>query len=216
MDNKEIMNKIKENLKSLIKFSSELKESKFSNFDLTDGTKITSPSTELAVDVEVYAIDDKGNQTPLDDGEYVLTDGRTITVKLNKITAIAESGAKEGEKPEDKPADAPVEAEAQKMEDGLPEDHPAESKDEPSNDVESRLKDLEKQIEDILNIISKLGDSQTEVNEQMMHKLAKIADEPGDSPIKSGKKEYSGDYSKTKISASIEELREYIKERQKK
>ena len=207
--NKDLINKIKDNLKSLMKFSEEIKEEKtFSNYDLTDGTKITSPSTDLEIGAEVYAIDDQGNQSPLDDGEYVLTDGRTINVEGNVVSVITD-GSEEPTEDADK-----AEEDMVKMEDGLPEDHDAKSKDVDTNDVASRLSDLENQIEDILNILKKLGDAQGDVNEQMMSKLEDFSKENGGEPIKPMKKGYS-DYKPGK-SDFMEEIREFNKLKQKK
>lgn len=214
MDKSQKMKMIKDQLKSLIKFSSELKNSEFSNFDLTDGTSITSTATDLEVGSEVYAVDDNGNQTPLDDGDYVLNDGRTITVAGNVITAIAGGDSTE-DTPEDGAATADAAAPAeQDMDAGLPDDHEADASGGDSNDVASRLSDLEKQIEDILNILKKLGTTQGEVNEQMMSKMKSISNEPGDSPIRTNKRESNGySYGKSDFSSDI---KEFIKMKQKK
>lgn len=211
MSNKYLINKIKDNLKSLMKFSEEIKDKKsFSNYDLTDGTKITSPSSDLEIGAEVYALDDQGNQTPLEDGEYVLNDGRTITVSGNSITEVADSSDAETKDPmEDSEDESMV-----KMEDGLPDTHESAAKEVPSNDVSSRLTDLEKQIEDILNIIKKLGSTQGDVNEQMMSKLESFSKENGGQPIKTMKKDYAG--YKSGKSDFMEEIREFNKLKNKK
>lgn len=209
MNNDVLVNKIKDSLKSLLKFSSELKDEEFASFDLTDGTKITSTSKTLEVGSEVYAIDDQGNQTPLNDGDYVLTDGRTITVALNKITVITggdtETPAEEA---------APTEEVDQAMTDGLPDSHPADATGAPTNDIEARLTDLEKQVQDILNIINKIGDAQGGINEQMMSKIKDLSDEPGEKAIKTTKKGYS-DYKKGS-SDFYQEIKELINSKTKK
>lgn len=211
MDREKTLSKIKESLKSLIKLSEEVKveEQKLGSFDLTDGTKITSPSTELEVGSEVYMLDDQGNQTPLQDGDYVLTDGRTITVKANVIEAIAEGGTEAPQEEVETPAEGEMKKE-ESLGDGLPEDHMADAGEEPSNDLESRIKDLESQIEDILNIIKKLGDSQVAVNEQMMSRIQNLSEEPGDKPIKHQKREYGSE-----LNSFSDELKEYLKSRKK-
>jgi hypothetical protein len=205
MNKNDTLKKIKENLKYLIKFSTELKE--FSNFDLTDGTKITSPDSELAVGCEVYAIDDQNNQTPLNDGDYVLTDGRTISVANNVITAISDSSEDpqdETESPEE------VDQEKQKMSDGLPDDQPAEAAGADQSDIVARLTDLENKIEEILNIINKLGDTQGDVNEQMMSKIEEFSKSPGDKPIRSAKKE---SYIQAPMkSVLMDDLKDFMKE----
>jgi len=206
MNKADTLKKIKENLKSLMKFSNELKEEGFGNFDLTDGTKITSPSADLEIGSEVYAIDDQGNQTPLDDGEYVLTDGRTITLKGNKIENIS-SG--DDEMPEDDgDGDGDGDGEQEMSDTGMPDDQQAEAGDKAHNDIAARLSDLEKQIENILNILNKLGQSQGEVNEQMMNKINFLSNENGDKPIKT-RKRASNTYDPK--NAGLQEFREHLK-----
>jgi hypothetical protein len=217
MDRKQALSKIKDTLKSLMAFSNEIKGEvegkKFGSFDLTDGTKITSPSTDLEVGSEVYAIDDNGNQTPLDDGEYVLTDGRTITVKANMVDAIAGGSTEDPTQEQAEGAEQVAEGQqaSVKMEDGLPQEHPAEADGAAHDDIQSRLTDIEKQVEDILNIINKLGTTQEEVNEQMMSKIENLSEINGDKPIRTKKREFT-DYKQGKSDFS-EELREFLKER---
>lgn len=214
MERKEVISKIKESLKSLMKFSNDIKNESFGSFECTDGTKITSPSTDLEVGSEVYLLDDQGNQTPLTDGEYVLTDGRTITVKSNMVEVI--SGGTE--KPQEETETPSEEAQAEvKMENGLPDGHEADAKEEDdetkaASEMDSRIKDIEKQIEDILNILSKLGSTQTEVNEQMMSKIIALSEENGGQPIKLNKKEFN-DYKKDSSSLRNELLERLNKNR---
>lgn len=46
---------------------------------------------ELAVGTEVFVADAEGNQTPAEDGDYILEDGRTIKVADGKVSEIIEA-----------------------------------------------------------------------------------------------------------------------------
>lgn len=203
MDKQKALEQIKENLKKLLSFAKETK--KFDNLTLTDGTNITIEEGELAVGVTVYQVDDQGNQTPLEDGDYVLQDGRTFTIKSNVVEVV--SGPEEdpeavqsGEKEVDS-----VETAKQKLESNLPVGHDGkqDQADQPTQDtqkegdISSRVEDLEKQVADILTLLQQISGSQTEVNETMMGavnffktELKKFGAEPGDKPIKLNKKGY--------------------------
>ena len=148
-------------------------------------------------------MDDKGNQTPLDNGDYVLTDGRTITVKDNSISNVSESESEE--EGEDEKVEEEDSKQTVKMEDGVPDDQKSEASEQEPNDVAVRLEDLEKQIEDILAILKKLGSTQGEVNEQMMSKLKELSEENGAKPIKTIKK--------GSIESDSEDIKSYLKER---
>jgi len=206
MNKNDLMIKIKDNFKSLLKFSTELKQLEFSTFDLTDGTKITSPASILEIGSEIYALDDQNNQTPLEDGDYVLTDGRTITIKSNLIEAI-EGELKEAEEE----MKGKVECKVEKMDDmtdDLPTDETADEEMKvEAPDMEKRMSDIEKTVQDIMTMISKLSETQGSVNEQMMSKLESFSQEAGASAIRTTKKE-SVDYKKSSSSLR-DELRDF-------
>lgn len=221
MNKQESINKIKEQLKSLFKFASDLKKQNYTTLTLTDGTNITTSGDDIAVDADVYQLDDQGNQTPLDNGDYVLQDCRTFTVVDNKVTVVSEAptDGTQVETPDDGTK------EGQKMtSDGLPEGQASPSTD--GTDVESRIATLENQIAEILNILDKIGGSQNEINDQMMSRVVKVeevqsnlSNEPGDKPIQNTKKGYEV-YDKTKSAVKksrqvMEEIREIMKENRK-
>jgi hypothetical protein len=78
---------IKESLKKLFSTS----EVKFAEIELMDGTKIVCDSDKLDVGVNVFGLDDQGNQIALDNGDLVLADGRTLTIENGAIKAIIEA-----------------------------------------------------------------------------------------------------------------------------
>ena len=167
-------------------------------------------------------LDDLGNQTPCDNGDYVLQDGRTFTVTDGKISDIKQTEAGE-EKPES--GDTTTEKPETMASDGLPEGHTGDQVegDQPSKDeqmdgeIGSRVEALEKSVAEILNILSKMGDSQNELNEQMMASIKKFGAEPGDEPIKSVKKGFDMYASKKAVQnqESFNELKELMKQRRK-
>lgn len=196
MDNKEqIMTNIRLNLKKLLRFTSN-----FNNFILSDGTQVTTSSSDIEEGAEVYQVDDQGNQTPLDNGDYVLQDGRTFTVQDNKVTVIA--------LPEEDGTDVETgDVETDDVEmgaDGLPAGHdgkPQDSKDKPEideqadGDMSSRLEALEAQVAELMNIINQLAPATNEANEQIMSTVQKMESamgkygyKPAEKSIKSNKK----------------------------
>ena len=212
MNRNETIASIKASLKKL--FSAETAEVKFSDFVLSDGTKITSTASDLEIGAEVYAVDDMGNQTPVDDGDYVLNDGRTITVAANVITNIAGDGSTEDESPVSDANTANTgDMAEQKMTDGLAE-NPADEAN-----LAGRVNDLENQLEEILTMLKDLSDKHNTTTEQMMSKIKVIGDEPGDVAVPKTKKGYE-EYSSKKINqkrnlAEIEELRSILADKNK-
>jgi hypothetical protein len=205
MNRTETIKSIKESLKKL--FSVE--EKTFSDYVLSDGTKITSADADLQIGSQVYAVDDQGNQTPLDDGDYILGDGRTITVVGNAITEIAGVESTDAESPVED-ADTSSDAPAMKMDDNAPV-APADEAD-----LAQRVTDIEANIEEILTILQSLNTG----SEQMMSAISKIGDEPGEEKVKVIKKGYE-EYNTKKVSqrknmSEIEELRSIILEKNKK
>lgn len=184
MDKNTALKNIRESLKTLLKFSKEIKGEEFGNFELTDGTKLTSTDEDIKVGSEIYQLDDQGNQTPLSDGDYVLSDGRTFTIKSNAITVISDVDAADA--PQDE-TQTPSDNKDTKMADGIPDAE--DNKDGSTDDTCKRLDDLEASIAEIINLLNKMGESQNSANETMMSKIKEIGDESGDEPIKTIKKE---------------------------
>lgn len=217
MKKENAIKQIRENLKRLLKFADE----KFGTLVLSDGTNISISSQELEIGAEVFMLDDLGNQTPCDNGDYVLQDGRTFTVTDGKISDIKQTEAGE-EKPES--GDTTTEKPETMASEGLPEGHEVE-KEEEVEEVEEEMDDrigirvdaLEKSVAEILNILSKMGDSQNELNEQMMASIKKFGAEPGDEPIKSVKKGFDIYASKKAVQTqeSFNELKQLMKQRRK-
>jgi hypothetical protein len=202
---------IKNTLSKLLRLS---KEVKCGTLILTDGTNVSISSEELEIGAEVYMLDDLGNQTPCNDGDYVLQDGRTFTVvsgKISEIKGITEDKPEDGDTTttvaETLTADLP-EAEAE-IEDGAGVD----------GDLMKRVADLETKLSDVLDLISKLSNGQNEMNEQLMARIKKFGSEAGDEPVKMGKKgytEYSSENStKKQKDDNFRELKELMAQKRK-
>ncbi len=69
-----------------------------------DGVVLYSPADAIAENVEIYIVSETGEQSQVTDGDYILDDGSTITVKDGKITTIvaAESQEEDAKPEEDK------------------------------------------------------------------------------------------------------------------
>ena len=202
---------IKNTLSKLLRLS---KEVKCGTLILTDGTNVSISSEELEIGAEVYMLDDLGNQTPCNDGDYVLQDGRTFTVVEGKISEI--KGITE-DKPEDGDTTTAV---AETLTADLPEAE-AETEDGAGvdGDLMKRVADLETKLADVLDLISKMGAGQNEMNEQLMSKIKKFGSEAGDEPVKMGKKgytEYSSENStKKQKDENFRELKELMAQKRK-
>jgi len=216
MKREDAIKQIKVNLKKLLRFTEE----KFGTLVLSDGTNISISSSDLEIGAEIFMLDDLGNQTPCENGDYVLQDGRTFTVTDGKVSDIKATETSP-EKPES--GDTTTTKPETMGTDGLPEGHTGEQseEDKPEKDAQvdgdlaSRVESLEKQIAEVLNILSKMGDSQNELNEQMMKAIQKFGAEPGAEPIKFGKKGNQPYQPKKHNDATFEEFKEIMKQRRK-
>lgn len=77
---------------------------------LQGGQEIQTAAEEWAIGVDVFVVNDEGEQIPLPDGEYTLEDGIEFTVVDGKVNTW------------EMPAEAPVEEEAKKDEEKMSED----------------------------------------------------------------------------------------------
>lgn len=182
MTKSEIIQNIKDNLKTI--FSTE---AKFGSFTLGDGTKITSVDIELKEGSEVYALDEQGNQTPLENGDYVLEDGTTISVADNKVTAVKAVEVIEEVEAEVEAADVPVEEEVKV-----------------DTELADRVSALEAQVTEVLSLLQEIAGGQG----TMMSAINILKGEPADSAIK--KNEFAK-VSENKDRTEIAELRELMK-----
>ena len=88
----------------------------------------------------IYLVDEEGNETPAEDGEYTLEDSTVIVVAEGKVSEI-----REPEKEADAPAEEPVEAEDD------PEEAPAEETPAEEENLPSSLADLSEEPPAVTN-----------------------------------------------------------------
>lgn len=133
MNRKEII----ENLK--IQFKKLMFDSASTQLVTSDGKNIIVMGEDAAVGLEVYLLADDNTQTPLDNGDYILNDGRTITVTDGKISDVKapEAEATENDSPEELTTEEPVTEEAPKSDD----------------EVLSRITALEEAVNQILEML---------------------------------------------------------------
>ena len=204
----EAMLKIKEQLKRLMTFSVDAEtpvEKKMTSIKLKDGTEISYvDGSELGIGVEVYKIDEDGNQTPIEDGDYDLEDGRIITIKDGGVEVIAEApdGAGVEETPITSEKDKAKLEEPKLEEPKLEEPKKVEVEVEEGADMEARISAIEENISSMMEAISTMGHMQ----EMSMSKIKAIESSPAASSIKVGKTTSNGNFNSNKL--EIDELRE--------
>jgi hypothetical protein len=204
MDKNEAINNIKDTLKKMMAFTKALK---FDDLKVQDGSTL---SVEKGADVEVgtaiFKQDDQGNTVPCEDGDYVLEDGRTITVASGKISAIAEA-PEDGDDSEESPvADANTQ---EAMDATAPVATDPDAADDA--DLGTRVGALEQQIAQILEILQGMSNMQ----EQAMSKINEFAASPAEPSIKEKKKPADA-YQKARLvynanKNEIDELRKLVK-----
>ena len=166
----------------------------------TDGKNLLVMGDDAAEGLQVFLVDDNNNQTPLEDGDYILQDGRTITVAGGIITAIALPTAE----------DANVDATKQKLGDGVPDGQlNSEGKDptdvKADGDVESRLSALENQVAEILtllqNSVAPVMQSMSNQNIELAKKVKEYGGERGGEKVKVNRKMLTSD---TEVEMSLD------------
>lgn len=141
----------------------------FEKVETEDGTILEiADGDSIATGTAIYKIDESGKQTLVDDGDYILKDGRTITVEnqagVSVITSIADGAGEEG--PADENSDAKPTEEA-------PVGAAATDVNEPA-DVETRMTELEANMEKMMEMLSGLMSKQEAELEKMSIKMSKL------------------------------------------
>lgn len=189
----------------------EMEKKKFTDFEVEDGTKLTTPGDILEVGADVFGINLDGNQFPLNNGDYKLTDGRVVSVEDNKVKSISEPA-----KTEESPVTS---ADLEKTEMAVEDEVIVEEKDkeeetmqeEGAMPIEERVAKIEEAISKILMAIDEIGKAHAE----MMGKVEKFSTEPATESIKMSKGIGSSadpkEFNRRKKITEIEELREIMK-----
>jgi hypothetical protein len=224
MNKGEEIYQIKQALKKLfslteekVKSDTEMEKKSFTDFEVEDGTKLTTPGAMLEVGGDVFGINLDGNQFPLNNGDYKLTDGRVVTVEDNKVKSISEPAENEvspvtsadlGKTKMEEEGEVIVE-EKDKEEEMEVEIEVGEGNGEGNG--EDRMAKIEETIAKILVAIDEIQKAHSE----MMGNMKKFSEEPAAASIKMSKGISSAtdpkEFNKRKKISEIEELREIIK-----
>ena len=195
-----------------IESDTEMEKKMFNDYDLEGGGKMTCSSNTLEVGSDVFGINLEGNQYPLDNGDYKLTDGRTVSVEDNKVKSISEPLMIE---------ESPVtSADLEKV---AMEEMPIA---EESIDVEVENADMmpsaDERIGKLEEVISRLMitiDEISRAHEEMMGNMKMYSSEPGAESIVMEKGIGSSvdpkEFSKRKNISEIDEIREIMKKNRK-
>jgi hypothetical protein len=222
MNKGEQIYQIKQALKKLfsltedkVQSDTEMMEKKsFTDFEVQDGTKLTTPAASLEVGVDIFGIDLDGNQFPLNNADYKLTDGRIVTVEDNKVKAISEPSDIE---------ESPVsEADLEKVKMQTEGEVIVEEKDKEEMQEEGEMISTEERIgklEEVLGKVLMAIDEIKKAHEEMMGKVQRYSDEPAIESIKMSKGIGSTtdpkEFAKRKNMAEVDELRTLIKQSRK-
>lgn len=189
MNRDEAMASLKKTINILLGKTEEA-EVKLTDVKTKDGKTISSPADKLDIGVEVYTVDDQGNQIPAEDGEYVLEDGTNVTILGGVVTEIeaaseeavedAELSDEDKKKAEDD-AKAKEEADKKKKEEDAAADSSGKVDENP--DTEARISKLEKEVADLIAMIQSVSQN----SQTLQSKVEEFASQPGAEAIKNKK-----------------------------
>lgn len=145
----------------------------------TDKGEIVFDGDVLEVGAEVFKMDENDEAVPVEDGEYILDDERTVVVADGKVTEIKEKEVEETATEEEVAEQAVEEVEqaAEEEPEAEPADEPDEVTEEPTED-DRRFAAIAETINEIVNAIAALESRLVEVE----GKLAKV-EAPAADPI---------------------------------
>lgn len=142
----------------------------------TDKGLLSFDGEELEVGVSVYAVDENGNESKPEDGEYKADDGTVYVIKDGKVEEIiepemevpVEEPVEEAKVEDEEAAEEPVEAEDQ------PAEEPEQEQEPEEDPKDRRIADLEAEI---ARLEERIGALEAE-NEELKRKLEEPAAEP--------------------------------------
>lgn len=129
----------------------------------TDKGILEYDGEELATDVEIYIVDENGERSKPEDGEYVTEDDKTIVVTDGKVTEIKE---KEEEVTEEETIEEEVTEEMEETVEEVTEETVEEKVDE--------LAELKAEIEALKSIVEELVNTVSAMNNTTEERLSKI------------------------------------------
>ena len=138
---------IKEALKAMIR------QMEFSTATTDKGVIGWDVDGDIEVGVEVYIVDENGDRQPIEDGDYVLEDGRTVVVKDSKVEEIKE---KAEEPTVEEPTNEPTTEETKVEENEEPTDTEVENPDGTEEKDNTAIEELRKEVNELYDLVDKL------------------------------------------------------------
>lgn len=144
---------IKEALKAMIR------QMEFSTATSDKGVIGWDVDGEIEVGTEVYLVDENGDRQPIEDGDYVLEDGRTVVVKDSKVEEIKEKAEEEKptvEEPTQEPTTEETKVEENEGEDEPKNDTEVENPDGSEEKDNTAIEELRKEVNELYDLVDKL------------------------------------------------------------
>lgn len=137
---------IKEALKAMIR------QMEFSTATTDKGVIGWDVDGEIEVGTEVYLVDENGDRQPIEDGDYVLEDGRTVVVKDSKVEEIKEKA----EEVVEEPTQGTTTEETNVEENEEPTDTEVENPDGTEEKDNTAIEELRKEVNELYDLVDKL------------------------------------------------------------
>ena len=137
---------IKEALKAMIR------QMEFSTATTDKGVIGWDVDGEIEVGTEVYLVDENGDRQPIEDGDYVLEDGRTVVVKDSKVEEIKEKA----EEVVEEPTQGPTTEETNVEENEEPTDTEVENPDGTEEKDNTAIEELRKEVNELYDLVDTL------------------------------------------------------------
>lgn len=138
---------IKEALKAMIR------QMEFSTATTDKGVIGWDVDGDIEVGTEVYLVDENGDRQPIEDGDYVLEDGRTVVVKDSKVEEIKE---KAEEPTVEEPTQGTTTEETNVEENEEPTDTEVENPDGTEEKDNTAIEELRKEVNELYDLVDKL------------------------------------------------------------
>ena len=137
---------IKEALKAMIR------QMEFSTATSDKGVIGWDVDGEIEVGTEVYLVDENGDRQPIEDGDYVLEDGRTVVVKDSKVEEIKEKA----EEAVEEPTQGSTTEETNVEENEEPTDTEVENPDGTEEKDNTAIEELRKEVNELYDLVDTL------------------------------------------------------------
>lgn len=198
MDRSKLINDLKMSLKNFLKFADVTPDA-----TLADGTNLSTNGIAFEMGVEVFKINSDGSLSPLEDGDYTLTDGTPFSIMEGKISSYGTP---------DEMAEVSIEISPEEggEEEMMPEMEPSTETTDTSG-MEERISALEEQLASLMEIVQGL----TENSSSMMKKVEKLLKSPGSEPAKFEKIEKKEDKESIDTRSEIAKIMELSRKQNK-